>query len=277
MNSNKMLSASETAKLLGISTASVRNWIRHGYLTKNEQGFSKDEVESLLVKIRSGEIDRLNRRANKRETAGTLAPDAGYADICRNLISLELEPAEIIWLIAAALFRLHGLAEHRPLRELLDLRARDYINPAAAELLRKRLLELTADIDSPEFQKAADKIEEIDFPDHAPADANVCGIIYQSVCRRGSRSASGSFYTPPELADELIQSALRKIQTDSSGTAKQAFIDPCCGSGQFILSFIKAGGSAERAVGIDSDPTAAFIAAMNILLQCPQALLPKIN
>ncbi|HAK47253.1 MAG TPA: hypothetical protein DCO79_15215, partial [Spirochaeta sp.] len=238
----------------------------HGYLHRSTGGFNRDEVETLLEKIRSGEIDRLNKRANKRETSGTLLPDTAHTKICNRLCSIDLEPAEIIWFTAIALFRLHGLTEDKPVSQLAELHPSDFINPAAYKLLSERFNELSMDTQAADFIDSARLIDAIELPKLKPSDTDIAGIIYQALCRRGSRSAAGSFYTSPKLTETLIDSALQKLPEEPR---KHTFIDPCCGSGQFILSFIKAGGSPGKAIGIDSDAAAAFTAGVNILLQCP--------
>src|SRR4051812_506617 len=68
----------EVVSILGVCTATVKNWIRHQYLTADRIGgklfFERHQVNSLKEKIASGEIDRLNRRANKKESRTTFIP-----------------------------------------------------------------------------------------------------------------------------------------------------------------------------------------------------------
>ncbi|MCD4652893.1 helix-turn-helix domain-containing protein, partial [bacterium] len=64
-----IITAKQTAELLDVSLATVRNWVRHGYLipvenTKNK--FLENEVILLKQKIESGDIQRLRTRANKK-------------------------------------------------------------------------------------------------------------------------------------------------------------------------------------------------------------------
>ena len=267
MEDRNLLTASEAAKLLGISTATVYNWVRHGYLHRIDGGFSHIDVTNLQKKIRRGDISRLNRRANKRETSGTISSDPRYSEICETVLDLNLTPEESMWLTAVCLFRRHGLTADKPIIELAQLNQNDYKSSAVFRLLNNRFNEISASGSSPDFGGSSKTIEDLQLPMDKPSENDIAGIIYQAICKRGKRSASGSFYTPASMSEELISSALDRVAKDVSDAS---FIDPCCGSGQFILSFIKAGGKARNATGIDSDPNAAFTASVNILLQCPE-------
>ena len=61
---SECFSIEESAKILGVSGATVRNWIKTGYLKVASKGqVSKDSVENFKKNI-SG-IEKLNQRANK--------------------------------------------------------------------------------------------------------------------------------------------------------------------------------------------------------------------
>ncbi|MCK4798559.1 MAG: hypothetical protein KAT05_14355 [Spirochaetes bacterium] len=72
----KLLTKKETAIYLGISKASIKNWERHNYLTPVTKNFySKNEVFLLKKRIKNGEVSRLNKRANKKNTSKRFIPD----------------------------------------------------------------------------------------------------------------------------------------------------------------------------------------------------------
>lgn len=60
---SECFSIEESAKILGVSGATVRNWIKTGYLKVSKGKVSKDSVENFKKNI-SG-IEKLNQRANK--------------------------------------------------------------------------------------------------------------------------------------------------------------------------------------------------------------------
>lgn len=91
-----------------------------------------------------------------------------------------------------------------------------------------------------------------------PADEwDLLGLIYQSAQLEGKKNATGSYYTPRAIVSNMI-----KGFDFSNG---QTFLDPCCGSGSFLLATESA--SPGQLFGFDSDPVAIMIAKVNLLLK----------
>ena len=72
----------ETASILAVSPATVRNWIKHDYLRPRAGGrlFRSDEVRALRDGLRSGSVPRLARRANKATASRSFIPDEYLGD-----------------------------------------------------------------------------------------------------------------------------------------------------------------------------------------------------
>ena len=87
-------------------------------------------------------------------------------------------------------------------------------------------------------------------------ERDLLGIVYQSVLTEGEKNQKGSYYTP----QKVVQNMTSCIFLDK----QQNFLDPCCGSGSFLLSI-----SAEpnQLFGIDNDFIAVFICKINLLLK----------
>ncbi len=267
METGRLITAAETAEILGISLTSVRNWVRHGLLQAYEGGFSETEVQSLLKDIRGGRIDRLGRRANKREAHGNIFLNSAVDGLSRRLTEVPLRVSELMWSAALWLFREHGLTSAVPLRRLAELNPSDFRSPVHHAHLSEWAERFGCGKSSDRFEAAFSVLENHEYTIADPADFDTAGTIYQALNRKGIRSSTGSFYTPPELTRSLVDSVVSS--TDRPADTLR-FIDPCCGSGQFMLAFISSGGNPVNTVGIDSDPCAAFTAATNILLQCPE-------
>ena len=64
------MNLTQVAQYLGVSSATIRNWIKTGLIIASKSGRSfvieRDQVISLKNKIDSGEMDRLSKRANKK-------------------------------------------------------------------------------------------------------------------------------------------------------------------------------------------------------------------
>ena len=83
------------------------------------------------------------------------------------------------------------------------------------------------------------------------------GFVYQSLTTEGSRILTGLYYTSPVIVEEMLQG----IEL----THDQRFLDPCCGSGIFLLK-VK-GAQPEQLFGIDNDPLAVMIAKANLIVR----------
>lgn len=83
------------------------------------------------------------------------------------------------------------------------------------------------------------------------------GFIYQSLTAEGSRILSGLYYTKPVIVSEML--------SDICVLQGERFLDPCCGSGIFLLKVKNA--NLEQLYGIDNDPLAVMIAKANLMIK----------
>ena len=89
------------------------------------------------------------------------------------------------------------------------------------------------------------------------------GFIYQSLTAEGSRILKGLYYTKPDIVDEML-SDIRLLQGER-------FLDPCCGSGIFLLRVQHA--QMEQLYGIDNDPLAVMIAKANLMVKFGESIV----
>ena len=83
------------------------------------------------------------------------------------------------------------------------------------------------------------------------------GFIYQSLTAEGSRILKGLYYTKPVIVNEML-SDIRVLNGEK-------LLDPCCGSGIFLLKVQHA--QMEQLYGIDNDPLAVMIAKANLIVK----------
>ena len=83
------------------------------------------------------------------------------------------------------------------------------------------------------------------------------GFVYQSLMAEGHRILKGLYYTKPLIVSEML-SDIRLLQGER-------FLDPCCGSGIFLLKVEHA--QLEQLYGIDNDPLAVIIAKANLMVK----------
>ena len=83
------------------------------------------------------------------------------------------------------------------------------------------------------------------------------GFVYQSLTAEGSRILTGLYYTKPVIVNEML-SDIRVLNGEK-------LLDPCCGSGIFLLKVEHA--QMEQLFGIDNDPLAVMIAKANLMVK----------
>lgn len=93
------------------------------------------------------------------------------------------------------------------------------------------------------------------------------GAIYQSLLFEGSKNCMGSYYTPQKVSAHMTK------ELDFS--SEQRFLDPCCGSGSFLLSLNC--DNPNLIYGIDNDDIAVLIAKTNLLCKYSSSqFIPRI-
>ena len=94
------------------------------------------------------------------------------------------------------------------------------------------------------------------------------GFIYQSLTAEGHRILKGLYYTKPVIVNEML--------SDIRMLSGEKFLDPCCGSGIFLLKVQHA--QLEQLYGIDNDPLAVMIAKANLMVRYNESsVYPQIN
>lgn len=82
------------------------------------------------------------------------------------------------------------------------------------------------------------------------------GIEYENSLSESFRNKEGIYYTPSWIVKDLFKNI--KITSDLR------FLDPCCGSGNFLIEAIKQGVAPENVYGFDTDENAVLITKQKI-------------
>lgn len=82
------------------------------------------------------------------------------------------------------------------------------------------------------------------------------GVEYENLLSNSFRNKEGIYYTPSWIVADMLK--------DISVNAHTTFLDPCCGSGNFIIQAIKSGVSPENVYGFDVDENAIYITKQRI-------------
>lgn len=259
------LTISKTASLIGVSNATIKNWVRHDLLKPIfEEGsvfFVEEDVLKLHAKIKSGEIYRLNNRANKRSSAKKFIPKE-YGEINKSsewltaiinyvsVNSLELEPA--VFYLALNVLISEKFIRTNDVSKILSFNKKYFKNSYLQNILK----DYCSNFISISKNKLYEKLLEY----YIPNQRDVLGLLYQSIKYEGDKAKQGSYYTPKNIVDNIVKAYVKKVST---------VLDPCCGTGQFLLSlngFIK---NPEQIYGIDIDGAAVFICKLNLIMAYP--------
>jgi len=108
-----------------------------------------------------------------------------------------------------------------------------------------------------EYSKTFQLIDELLAVNLPNDEFDILGIIYQCLLFEGEKNIKGSYYTPKHIAKSMT----RELNFSNG----QTFLDPCCGSGAFLLSLDSA--KPCQIFGIDNDPIAVMLAKFNLLLK----------
>ncbi len=163
----------QAAKTANVSTATIRNWIKTGYLIQSGKGFiSQESLEKFIREVAGKE--KLNSRANK-------------------LLKDEHDHKEVSDKVSGLIKKFKG--------------------------------------------------ERI-------------GVEYESSLSDSHRNKEGIYYTPSWIVKDLFK--------DIKITSDLRFLDPCCGSGNFLIEAIRQGVAPENVYGFDIDENAVLIAKQRI-------------
>lgn len=88
-------------------------------------------------------------------------------------------------------------------------------------------------------------------------EVDLLGLVYQCLLSEGHKNRTGSYYTPKIVVDRMLDGL--------SFEKGETLLDPCCGSGSFLLA--APAPDPKQLFGTDIDPTAVMIAKVNLLLK----------
>lgn len=265
------LNIKETARQLGITTTTVLNWEKQGYLKpvkeNNVLQYQKHHVLRLKEQIENGEIDRLANRANKKNSSRRFVPDeySGKPEeipLIEKIIEIvqahELQVAECIFVLCLNRLVYEKILDALPLAELLKFYNKSSISENIKQELNLWQLELDIEPNLEAYQELLDL--QINF------SGDLIGTIYQSILTEGHKSKEGSYYTPSELCENMAGEYMNQMK------GQMKILDPCCGTGPFLIAAGKQIRKMGRLIkpeniwGYDIDPIAVKIARINLMI-----------
>ena len=189
-------------------------------------------------KLKNSKVDRLTRRANKSRSQKIITPE-GY--VVASSLPRFVEELKTV---------------HYPIDELIfSLCAMFVETNKVSEANRKRFFEEYANYQRLDLSVPRQILKN--------RQDDWIGYIYQSLTAEGSRITTGLYYTKPVIVSEML-SDIRVLDGEK-------FLDPCCGSGIFLLKVDPA--KMEQLYGIDNDPIAVMIAKANLMVKFSDSIV----
>lgn len=246
------LTLENAAVVLGVSVATVSNWLKLGVLTQAEQikkkVVSKESVDELRLKIDLGESEKLQKRANKKRST-------------KKRVHNELNDSEVNRFLTF----IDSFSDSYSIDELLIS-----IATTLAENEKKQcgggewFKRIGIEIDGWREETNSKENICIELKKYSlPQALDLLGKTYQHLSASSSKAIGGVFYTPKHIAEGYVKTLQKK---------NDSVLDPCCGSGSFLLEALlkKLKDKEEKPLnniyGSDLDGRAVRICRINLLL-----------
>lgn len=221
---------------MGICTTTLRNWVQTGIVAPTSTGplrFDVAEIDEISARLDDGRIDRLRSRANKGRSERTIFQDpATRATVLEAFGRSDFSLDRLLFSVLIALAR----------------------NMQQTKILQEELAWWSS--------RTGGTHDPLKF-DAATLGHDPLGTLYQALRCEGARKLTGSYYTPPHLAARMVETCVSE---------HSRFLDPCCGTGQFLLTAADAVKHPEQLWGFDTDEVAVRIARFNLLKRFPSRI-----
>ena len=183
-------------------------------------------------KLNSDSKEKLTKRANKTQSkkriiATNYLDDSKANTLLKNILEIDSSVDNIMYTLVCSALSQKGLLQKQHVQDFLQKYSHlEYVS--------------------------------IDIPtDTWDSDNDILGFIYQSLITEGERNITGQYYT--------CKSVVEYIVGDKTLSDTETFLDPCCGSGAFLMA-VKTNNPANL-YGFDINPTAVMIASVNLLIK----------
>ena len=310
MTGETLFDLESACDFLGISVATGSNWMKShrlvpSFMREGKPVFTLDSLRTLLATLSAESGTVLKSRRNKSQVEG-IASYSDYlsdsdsakdaAELVRQMVSLaknedDIEPMISLILaeyairflietgrISAAVYdstassqdaiRNKNRSVKRVGKPYICAYFRNELNLGAYEPYIAAFFTSNPTLSG----QAPDILSELlSFELPFVPGQDVLGLLYISLKSLKDRKATGTYYTPNALTDRLID-ACHIEEHHITGD----ILDPCCGTGNFLLALLHHGILPEQIYARDNDEMSVAIARINLILNTEDVYLDVI-
>ncbi len=232
---------------LGISLATVNNWIKTGIIPSPDAlGEYREETYHSIIKDITITSKKLSGRANRSLVEDKLICYLGISDKDRRSLLAGLvatfEKSELTVSEGVLALVISVLKSNALLGEKWEFSPQTRIE----KILNDWAASYSHNIEAIKALFSHFFVEN--------KDDDIVGAFYQSLQSIAQKSSLGSYYTPAELL------------TGISVEVNKLVLDPCCGSGGILLRILHKEHDSSKVYARDIDPVALKICAINLAL-----------
>lgn len=277
--SQKDLDLDDICKILSISKATAKNWIRLGKLAPDmdEQRFSYEYIKNFVSELKSLDNAKLKSRRNKKSITGkSLYKNYIHTEENRRLVS-ELLELDVIrnkkeLLVILANFAVQLYYQSRGISYSDNFVLQSFLLQPQPDDFKFLIQDLIGNntIDSALIERLHVILNQ---PILFVRGEDSLGFVYICLQDVGNRKKSGIYYTPEKVVHKLM----KRLYENDSNLKDKTICDPCCGTGNFLLSLGVNGIDFSHLYGQDIDPINVCLTRINIALVAPEVSISDLR
>ncbi|MBQ7474918.1 MAG: N-6 DNA methylase [Clostridia bacterium] len=258
------LTRREACRALSVSETTLKNWLRLGKIKASPGGsFDRKYVESLARLMKKDGDGKLKSRRNKKKKSGrSLYRDYVSASVNKEAVGALCDSAASLTGDSLRA-TLAGCAVALFLSRRGEDVGDDFVTPdelfdtagfasAVGDLLGGELTEKKRSAYGAGLRSGVEYVSGED----------TLGFVYISLSDISKRKKTGQYFTPASVVGSMLDLVFEKgVDGD--------VIDPCCGTGNFLMALALRGVGCRSLHGIDADDVSVMIARINLMLIDP--------
>lgn len=269
---DKLYNSQDVCDLFSISEATLKNWIKLEKLIPNtihnrSALFSRDYIENVMVDIKSNSSTRLKSRRNKKFASGSF--------LYKDYVSKESANIQNIQSLLDFILENKIVLSEKEIRYILaDCAIQLFLSKNGTSSISENFLSeyLNSNIDLVQFSLLVEDLLEnkdnlilfiknnselFEYKYVYEKNEDILGLLYISLSNLSNRKARGAYFTPTKVVKKVISNLdLKDLST----------IDPCCGSGNFLLQ-LPDSITLNNIYGNDIDKTSIELTRINMYLK----------